>query len=146
MGSNFDPAGIILIIPTMFNFFFRYFNKCSHKKLMPFSAGSFCPDCGREVEITWLIPRCECCNTRRKAKVVFNSLHTEDKFCIKCGGSGFYTESKTELELFDVDYAIISKKEVGNGFEYKERLQVWVENANRTSEAIKLIPAFAGYN
>lgn len=133
----------------MFNFIFKNFKKCAHRKLTPFSTGNFCPDCGREVEITWLIPRCECCNARRKAKVNFNALHAEDKFCIKCGNSAYYTEKKETLELFDVDYAIISKKEVNNGHEYKERLQVWVEKENRTNDpdrAIKLIPAFPNFN
>lgn len=129
----------------MFNYFFKNLNKCTHKRLTPFSPGNFCPDCGKEIEITWLIPRCECCNARRKVKVIFNTLRPVDKYCIKCGNSDFYTEKKETLELFDVDYAVISKKEVKNGLEYRERFQVWVENGN-SSPVPKLIPAFANLN
>lgn len=127
----------------MLSLFFNKQKKCSHRKLTPFSPGSFCPDCGREIEIAWMILRCTCCNTKRKAKVIFNSIRPQDKYCIKCGTSECEIQRKETLEFFDVEYAIISKKEADNPVKHREVLQIWIEKENNSNEFInniKLIP------
>lgn len=96
-----------------------------------------------EIEISWLILRCKCCNSKRKARVILNSIKPEDRFCVKCGAAECETERKETLEFFDIEYAIISKKEVNNLAKYREILQIWIEteeNCNEFINNIKLIP------
>lgn len=131
------------MICLMLAHFFKNHNKCKHKKITPFSAGSFCPDCGREIKISWLIMRCACCQSKRRACVVFNSLAPVDKYCIKCGDSDYYTEKKGGIEFFDLEYAAISKKEADNNLNIAEVLQIWIEKERKPNDIIgnlKLIP------
>lgn len=124
----------------MFFSFFKHGKKCLHKKMVPLSAGSFCPDCGKKIEISWLILRCKCCKSRRKAKVIFNSVVPDDKYCIKCGEEVCFLERRETLDFFEFDFAIISRKEVDSGINSEELLQVWVEGEFSFSGNIKLIP------
>ena len=110
----------------MFLAFLKRQKKCSHKNFSPFSGGEFCPDCGKQIEISWLLLRCKCCNSKRKAGVAFNSIIPQDKFCVKCGESKCYVEKKENPEFFDIEYAVISKRETDNAL--KEVLQIWIEN------------------
>ncbi|OGI01369.1 MAG: hypothetical protein A2Y25_02630 [Candidatus Melainabacteria bacterium GWF2_37_15] len=118
---------------------------CKHKNITPFSAGNFCPDCGKKIEISWLILRCSCCQSKRQAGVVFNSVVPRSKYCIKCGTSECYTEKKEQIEFYDFEYAVISKKEADNNLCNKEILQIWVEqerNSNYQFNNLKLLPKF----
>ena len=117
---------------------FKKQKNCRHKKITPFSTGNFCPDCGMEIEIFWLILRCECCQSKRAAHVVFNSIIPEDKHCIKCGASGYYIEKKETLEFFEFEYAVISKKAVNDDFNTKEMLQIWIESENEQTSLLLL--------
>jgi len=122
---------------------FKREKKCSHKKLTPFSTGDFCPDCGKEIEISWMILRCACCHSKRRARLIFSSIYPEDKYCMKCGGSECFIEKKETLDFFDVEYGIISKKEADNHVKHKEILQIWInkeESYGDIFENIKLIP------
>ncbi len=122
---------------------FKKNQRCLHRKITPFCEGNFCPDCGREIEISWLILRCRCCRSKRKARIVFGSIFAENKYCIKCGEAKCYVEKKEILEFYDIQYAIISKKEVGSFKISKEMLQIWIENEenfSRNFNNIKFIP------
>jgi len=75
--------------------------------------------------------------------VVFNSILPEDKYCVKCGASECYIDKKEKLEFFDIEYAIISKKEVDNSIKHREILQIWIEKGDNPGEMlnnIRLIP------
>lgn len=120
-----------------------FMRKCKHNKVTPFSAGSFCPDCGKEIQISWLILRCSCCETKRRANVVFNNLVPRDKYCIKCGGSTYYRETKEKIDFFELEYSAISKKELHENNIRKEILQIWIEKefcSNDVINTLKLIP------
>jgi len=75
--------------------------------------------------------------------VVFNSILPEDKYCVKCGTSECYIDKKEKLEFFDIEYAVISKKEVDNSIKHREILQIWIEKGDNPGEMlnnIRLIP------
>lgn len=139
----FDFQQIIIMIFSMLSFLFKNHNKCKHKKVTPFSTGSFCPDCGEEIKISWIILRCSCCQSKRHTRVAFNSLFPRDKFCIKCGDSAYYTEKKETIDYFEVEYAVISKQEINENIGIREILQVWIENERNSADILnnlKLIP------
>lgn len=119
--------------------FFKNHKKCSHRKLTPLTFGDFCPDCGKKIEISWMILRCKCCNSKRKARVIFNTIRPEDKFCSKCGDSECEIERKQTLEFFDVEFAVISKKETGTPVKNREVLQIWIEKEESYNEFINNI-------
>lgn len=127
----------------MFSALFKKQNKCSHRKFTPLTKGDYCPDCGKEIEISWIILRCKCCKNKRRARVIFNSIKPEDKYCVKCGTSECETERKNTLEFFDIEYAVISKIEADKQVKNREVLQIWIEKEEHSSEFlnnIKLIP------
>ena len=113
----------------MLNFLFNNI-KCNHNKIYPFSDGTFCPDCGQEIKISWQLLRCECCSSKRNVRVFFNKILPEEKFCKKCGSSEYYIETKEKIEFFDYEYAIILKEEVNTKIKIKKTLQIWIEEEN----------------
>ena len=123
----------------MFNYFFEKYFKCKHKKITPFSFGKFCPECGKEIKISWYILRCSCCESKRHACVIFDSLVPRDKYCIKCGESDYSLEKKESIEYFELEYAVISKKELHSDVNVKEKLQIWIENEQNYNEIIRNI-------
>jgi len=118
--------------------------KCSHNKIYPFSDGTYCPDCGQEIKLSWLILRCECCSTKRKSHFFMGKLTPEDKFCKKCGGHEYYTDIREKIEFFDYEYAIILKEEVKTNIKMKKTLQIWIEEENMREifGKPKLLPIF----
>jgi len=116
----------------MFLEFFRKKNKCSHRNFSPFSGGDFCPDCGKRIEITWLLLRCSCCNSKRKSRVAFNTITPLNKFCVKCGETDCYIEKKENPEFFDIEYAIVSKREKDANLRSGEVLQIWIEKEDES--------------
>ncbi len=86
-----------------------------------------------------MILRCKCCNSKRKARVIFNTIRPEDKFCSKCGDSECEIERKQTLEFFDVEFAVISKKETGTPVKNREVLQIWIEKEESYNEFINNI-------
>ena len=127
----------------MLNFLFNNI-KCTHNKIYPLSEGSFCPDCGLEIKISWQILRCECCSTKRKTHFFMNKLVPKEKFCKKCGSSDYYIEIKEKIEFFDYEYAVILKEEIKEQSIIKKTLQIWIEEENIREIFVKpkLLPVF----
>lgn len=127
----------------MLNLLFRI-TKCPHNKIYPFSDGTFCPDCGQEIKISWRILRCECCSTKRKAHFFINKLVPEEKFCKKCGSPEYFIDIREKIEFFDYEYAIILKEEVKINSKIKKTLQIWIEEENirEVFRKPKLLTAF----
>ena len=67
-------------------------NKCSHEKITPNSIGKFCPDCGKEINITWSILRCKHCSTKRASYKRFGMVLPVDRFCSRCGSTHYFVE------------------------------------------------------
>lgn len=127
----------------MLGYIFKNHNKCKHPKITPFSVGKFCPDCGKEIQISWLILRCSCCQSKRRANVVFNNLVPRDKYCIKCGNKEYFKENKEKIDFFELEYSAISKKEINANNFSKEILQIWIEqdfSPNNIVHTLKLLP------
>lgn len=126
----------------MLNFLFN--TKCTHNKIYPFSDGTFCPDCGQEIKISWRILRCDDCSTKRKTHFFMGKLVPEEKFCKKCGSSEYYIETREKIEFFDYEYAVILKEEVNTNIKVKKTLQIWIEEENlrQSFSKPKLLPVF----
>lgn len=121
--------------------------KCSHENMPVDGSSKYCPDCGKEIEISWYVLRCGHCSARRNAKTLFDSFEPVEKYCSKCGAKGHYLEKKEKLEFFDMNYAFMRKEQVYRKAHCVKNVQVWVDGEKdwgRQTE-IKLIPSLAGY-
>ena len=72
--------------------------------------------------------------------MAFGALVPEDKYCAKCGASECVIERKETLEFFDIEYAVISKKELENSGEHREILQIWIEKEDIPCKKAILLP------
>lgn len=111
----------------------------------PHSLGSFCPDCGKEIDFSWYILRCKCCLSKKKAHLIYDFAVPTEKFCSKCGTAGYFIEKKQKIDINDIHYAILIKEELSNSVYRKRRTQIWVEAENVWSNLIqpKLIPSLS---
>ncbi|EKE03999.1 MAG: hypothetical protein ACD_20C00121G0003 [uncultured bacterium] len=125
-----------------FNFELSQKPKCRHEKITPTSIGKFCPDCGKEVFISWVILRCKGCSSRRQASPQFETIIPIEKFCSKCGERNYSIEKKSKLEFYEINYAVLIKEEFNDEL-IDNKTQVWIEE-NSWSNFIqpKLIPLF----
>ncbi len=104
---------------------------CTHEKITPNSMFHFCPDCGKEVNVYWVLLRCKECNSKRRAYPLLDGIYPEENFCSKCGCKEFYLEKKERLNISDYHYAIFLKEECYLLNNLEKRIQVWVEEENR---------------
>ncbi len=123
---------------------FLFKDSCSHQNFDHTGANPFCPDCGKEVQVTFKIVRCSCCSTKKSAKLIFKRIIPDEKYCSKCGSKNYFVEKKERIEFFDLKYAIILKEIVEDSSFEHLRTQIWIENENNWSNIIKpkLIPSF----
>ncbi len=131
-----------MLIEFLKSFLFKDY--CDHKSFDPIGINQFCPDCGKEIQVTFKIVRCGCCSTKKSAKLIYNSIIPDQKYCSKCGSNDYYVEKKERIEFFELNYAIILKEIVEISCFEDFRTQIWVENENNWSNLIKpkLIPSF----
>lgn len=106
----------------------RMRQNCHHSRVLATEKECFCPDCGCEIKISWNILRCSCCNSKRKSVLSKKVLIPEEKFCKKCGNSGFYIEKKENPEFFDYEYANILKEEIPQNTKIKKKIQIWIDD------------------
>ncbi len=110
--------------------------KCTHDKITPQMHAGYCPDCGEYVENHWYITRCACCGKKQKCLVRNGRVVAIEKYCNNCGSSSFNTEELEELDISNINYAVVVKETVK--MKSKNFVQTWVENAT----PVKLIPSF----
>lgn len=125
-----------LIWKIFSRFLFRK-SKCIHPQITPASIGSFCPDCGKIILMSWMILRCNHCSTKRHAKISSHFIAPTEKYCSKCGSGKYIIEKKYKIEFYDLDYAILLKEEVTEDSLADDKTQVWIEYENTWTNYIK---------
>jgi len=127
-------------------FYYEFFPKqpkCRHERVSPIGLGKFCPDCGKEIFISWIILRCKCCSTKRQSIPRFDTFLPVEKYCSKCGSRKYYVEKKTKLEFYEFNYATLIREEFENPTDQNNKTQIWIEENNWSSIiSPKLIPLF----
>lgn len=118
---------------------FRKNRICTHDKVRPDKEFSYCPDCGELIQNQWYLTRCACCGVKLKATILNGEIVPENHFCRNCGAKDFVVEKIDKINFIDIDYAVLIKNVVKQGFE--EQIQSWVDikTCNYTPE---LLPRF----
>ena len=117
--------------------FFKQKHECHHNNVPPDAEEAYCPDCGELVSNKWYLIRCACCNIKRHARIRYNSIKPNTKFCPNCGSSGFYIQKTDKISFIDVQYAVLLKETVKRpDF---ETCSIWIEKDEISSGERKLI-------
>ena len=117
--------------------FFRK-TSCNHEQINPNMIAGYCPDCGEYVKNQWYITRCECCGIKQKTSVMRGKISADTKFCRNCGSSSFIVEELNEINIVDINYAIVLKQVVQN--KKQTFIQTWIEQ--NSYSPIKLLPSY----
>lgn len=118
----------------MFDLFWK---TCEHKKITPNVNAGYCPDCGEYVENNWYITRCKCCGIKQKSIIRNGKVITLTKFCKNCGNNVFAVEKLENLDIVNINYAVIKKQTIKT--QKESIIQTWIENSYTP---IKLLPSY----
>lgn len=118
--------------------------KCSHNSVNQYEKGSYCPDCGNKIKLSWIILRCQQCKALRMSKVNPNGDITPLKeYCSDCGNQSWFSRKKDTLDVFESFYAIAVKEIINEKTAKSNSTYVWVDNPDNsvTMQRGKIIKA-----
>lgn len=75
----------------------KRFQKCRHEKVTSTNKSNFCPDCGRKLELNWLVASCSDCNTERETILIFGQPYSIKKKCPLCQSTKYKIIRKSSL-------------------------------------------------
>ena len=119
----------------MFEFLWK---SCTHDKITPNIKAGYCPDCGEYVENQWYISRCECCGIKQKSLIRNGRIISDAKFCRNCGSSSFIVEKLDNLDIVNINYAVVQKQIRES--KKSNVIQTWIEQNN--CSPMKLLPSY----
>lgn len=99
---------------------------CRHDKITPYLSAGYCPECGEHVQNHWFITRCSCCGMKMKSVVFAGKIKSISKFCPNCGCSEFAVSELEEIDVVNINYAVVIKKVVKH--QRQSIVQTWMEN------------------
>lgn len=111
---------------------------CHHDKILPNMEAGYCPDCGEYVKNEWVVTRCACCGTKQKTLLMRGKVTADVKFCRNCGCDSFVEQKLDEIDIVNINYAVVVKKTLKP--KRKSFVQTWVEEAMFVQ--VKLLPSY----
>lgn len=120
----------------MFEFLCK--SSCKHDKINANMSAGYCPDCGEYVENHWFITRCECCGVKQTTIIKNGKAVSLSKFCKNCGSDSFEVEKLQQLDIVNIQYAVVQK--CTRKREKESFIQTWIERANYSP--MKLLPSY----
>jgi len=111
---------------------------CRHEQITPNMKAGYCPDCGEYVKNQWVITRCSCCGVKQQSKVMKGKVSADVSYCRNCGSSSFVTEEINNIDIANINYAVVLKQTIEN--RKQSFIQTWVEENNFIQ--IKLLPCY----
>jgi hypothetical protein len=121
----------------MFNFR-KTTSSCRHERITLDKKSGYCPDCGEYVENKWYITRCACCGVKQKTMVMRGKVAADTRFCRNCGSSSFTVEELDEIDIVNINYAVVLKQVPES--KKQSIIQTWIEENTFTS--MKLLPSY----
>lgn len=97
---------------TAFYAFFKALlhTDCAHERINRNQSGSYCPDCGYQVHVTWTMLRCRKCTAKRlPRKDLDGSVVPMYHFCQHCGTHDTQIVKKVNINPHEMPYAILTK-------------------------------------
>lgn len=118
----------------MLDFFTK--TSCKHEKITVGTKAGYCPDCGEYVENHWFITRCKCCGVKQTSYIRNGRVLSQAKFCKNCGSNAFVVEELDEINIVDINYAVVLKRTIKTN--RQSVLQTWFEQ----NAPMKLLPSY----
>ena len=124
----------------MLELILKFFNisRCTHPNVETSRNLSYCPDCGKLIRTNWYIIRCACCGKKRIGILRGGKVIPIAHYCTNCGTQEYDIEKITNLNYFDMNFAI-AKKEEEKITPHPEVTQSWCEDVE-TIERLRLLP------
>lgn len=116
--------------------FFTFNQKCRHENVAPNLDFGYCPDCGKAIKNEWYITRCACCGLKLVTVERDGVIHPQNKFCTNCGSQEYIVEKLENINVININYAVLIREELENKEASIPVTQCWQE---RTSVQPKLL-------
>lgn len=113
---------------------------CTHPNVETNKVLSYCPDCGKLIHINWYIIRCRCCGKKRIGIIRGNKIIPIARFCTNCGSEEYNVEKITNLNFFDMNYAIARKEEESN-LPQHEFTESWIDEKD-IIDSLRCLPQY----
>lgn len=110
--------------------------KCNHTKVAPNLDFAYCPDCGKAIKNEWYITRCACCGLKLVTIERDGVVSPQNKFCTNCGSQDYVVEKLEDINVININYAVLIRKELEKEEQAASITQCWQE---RTSVQPKLL-------
>jgi Zn finger protein HypA/HybF involved in hydrogenase expression len=93
--------------------------ECKHEKITTATRLGFCPDCGKKINLYWLIATCSECHTSRETVLIMGKPYSLVKKCPECKSTKYKIFKTKDIESFNSGdnqrYYVIVKEEVNAG-------------------------------
>ena len=113
--------------------------KCHHEKVAPNIEFGYCPDCGKAIRNEWYITRCACCGLKLVTIEHDNIVTPQNKFCTNCGSQDYIVEKLENINIININYAVLIREEVEHEAGIQTTTQCWQE---KTSVQPKLLTQY----
>ena len=110
------------------NLFFK--KKCQHEHITPDMESGYCPDCGKLIHNEWYITRCSCCGVKTKAILKNGEIVPQNHYCVNCGGQEYVVEKVPKINLIDINFAVLIKREEKSSIYKTSTSRCWQERIN----------------
>lgn len=115
---------------------FNLNKKCKHDKVAPNLDFGYCPDCGKAIKNEWYITRCACCGLKLVTVEHDGAVLPQNKFCTNCGSQDYVVEKLENINVININYAVLIRQEIEKQELARSTTQCWQE---RNSEQPKLL-------
>lgn len=100
----------------VFKAFYTFFQlllegECAHSRVDKNKSGTYCPDCGYQVQVQWSVVRCRTCTSKRLPKQRLDGkVAPMFKYCNHCGGVDYQVIKKHSVNAHELPYALMVKE------------------------------------
>ena len=115
---------------------FNFKKKCKHERVAPNIDFGYCPDCGKAIRNEWYLARCACCGLKLVTVERDGVVYPQNKFCTNCGSHDYVIEKLENINVININYAVLIRQELEKEESSKSTTQCWQE---RTSVQPKLL-------
>ena len=110
--------------------FFNLNKKCKHEKVAPNLEFGYCPDCGKAIRNDWYITRCACCGLKLVTVERDGIVTPQNKFCTNCGAHDYIVEKLENINVININYAVLVREEIERDLSNNSTTQFWQERTN----------------
>ena len=109
---------------------FCFNKKCRHEKVAPNIDFGYCPDCGKAIRNNWYIARCACCGLKLVTIERDGIVTPQNKFCTNCGSHDYIIEKLENINVININYAVLIREEIKKQESLYTTTQCWQEKTN----------------